>query len=107
MQYFSAFLLHFAIICANMEQSVRVKRGYRTADMETFAEYFITEDTVHIEDHGAVSVYGIGIETTSGKAVVGGISTNRPAVEALCEKLRRGQISPLHLRDVAEDFLCE
>lgn len=49
--------------------------------------------------------YGIAIHSTDGYAVVHDISTDRREVAALCRRIRRGRLSPLHLQAVAEDFV--
>ncbi len=38
---------------------------------------------------------------------VSDISTNREAVEKLCEKCNTHRLSSIHLKDVAEDLICE
>lgn len=51
------------------------------------------------------TTYGIRIESDEGCAAVENISTQRAAVAALRCRIRAGRLSPLHLRDVVEDWL--
>ena len=75
--------------------------------MITAKEFLVTASDVMIEDIGKVTVYGIAIQTAAGRTAVYDISTARRTVERLCDRLRQHDLSPLHLRDVVEDFLCE
>ena len=53
------------------------------------------------------TTYGIGIESDEGCAVVADIATDRHAVAALRRRVAAARLSPLHLRDVVEDWLAE
>ena len=64
---------------------------------------FVTATTAHIEETDYIT-YGITICSEEGVASVNNLSTNFVEVNALCARLRRGRLSPRHLRDVVEDW---
>jgi len=73
-----------------------------------FGMYRIAEIVSHIVVEGEPqTVYGIRIESDEGCAAVENISTQRAAVATLRRRMRAGRLSPLHLRDVVEDWLAE
>ncbi|MBQ7337369.1 MAG: hypothetical protein IJW40_02830 [Clostridia bacterium] len=59
------------------------------------------------DEVGFYDTYGIRALDESGScvALISDVSTDEPTVVALCDKCTRGQLAPLHLYDVVEDFL--
>ena len=51
--------------------------------------------------------YGITIDRTGERATVIGLSTDWDKVAAWCARLRAGDVLPVHLKDMVEDFLAE
>ena len=51
--------------------------------------------------------YGVRIELEEEAASVRGLSPSRRRVEALAQKLVRGMVTPVGLRDVVDDWLLE
>ncbi len=70
--------------------------------------YRVTEIVSHITVEGyTFTTYGIGIESDTGCATVEDISPKREAVATLRRRIEAAQLSPLHLRDVVEDWFGE
>ncbi|MBR3848119.1 MAG: hypothetical protein IKM21_02380 [Oscillospiraceae bacterium] len=69
-------------------------------------KYYVTEDIMYLEDVGKYKSYGI--ELREGECVIEkirDIDISREGVEelyALCNKL---ELSPIHFRDVIEDYI--
>ena len=73
--------------------------------------YKITEGT-HGSEDGVSKSYGIAVfanidmnETTSVLASIQDITTDRDALDELVNLCNSMELSPLHIRDVIEDFL--
>ena len=62
--------------------------------------------TVTVEGQ-EVRTFGLVVEGPEGRVTVADISTNEAEVAALCARLNRADLSPLHLRDVVEDWCRE
>ena len=75
-------------------------------------QYQMTETTAYVEDSGFVTVYGICFKEDAprragnGASAIPNISTSSELVADLVSKLTLYQVSPLHLRDVVEDYLA-
>ncbi len=74
-------------------------------------KYTVFEDKVMIDGLSYIT-YGIKASVIKDGRVhtvakVGDISANQEAVDRLCDKCNSSGLSPAHLRDIAEDFLCE
>lgn len=74
-------------------------------------KYKITEGTYESDDSVSKS-YGIAVcanigmnETTSVLALIQDITTDRDALDELVNLCNSMELSPLHIRDVIEDFL--
>ena len=67
--------------------------------------YSMTEKEVFIEDNGIVKVYGIEISGDNEKGLVEDISCERKKVEELFDLSVKEGLCPVHLNDVAEDFM--
>lgn len=68
--------------------------------------YYLTEDIMFHEDIGEYKSYGI--EIREGGCIVErirDIDTKRERVEKLCELCNRQKLSPMHFRDVVDDYL--
>ena len=69
--------------------------------------YVLTED-IHTVDGKCYIFYGISaLEGGQPRISVRDVCTDRRRVERLVEDCNRLGLSPLHLRDVIEDFLLE
>lgn len=66
------------------------------------ARYYLLE-----EDRETPASYGVRIELEDEAASAGDLSPSRGRVEALTEKLVRGMVTPVGLRDVVDDWLLE
>ena len=55
----------------------------------------------------ACESYGAAVtdRATGERAAVADITVSMPRIDALMERLVRGQVSPVHLRDVVDDWL--
>lgn len=62
------------------------------------ARYYLLEET---------GSYGVGIELEDESAAVSGLSPSRRRARELAERLVRGAVTPIALRDVADDWLLE
>lgn len=51
--------------------------------------------------------YGVQVEYRTQSAMVAALTLCRRRAEVLVERLRRGSVTPVALRDVAEDWLLE
>lgn len=75
---------------------------------EKMFRYYVTEDTMFLEDVGEYRCYGI--EVRKGELVlerIRDIDTNREGVEKLCDLCNKRELSPIHFRDVVEDYLLK
>lgn len=72
-------------------------------------EYHITHFENQIDDIGKVIVYGIMIKSNMFDEVyhIKDISSKLELVEELFQKIVDFNVSPIHIYDVVEDFLCE
>ena len=59
------------------------------------------------EDAAEPASYGVEIELEGETAAVRDLSLCRERVQALAEKLVRGAVTPVALRDVVDDWLLE
>lgn len=66
------------------------------------ARYYLLEG-----DAEGSSSYGVRIELEDEAASVRDLSPSRRRVEALAQKLVRGMVTPVGLRDVVDDWLLE
>ena len=67
--------------------------------------YKLTTTEKEIDDAGTVRVFGISIIADNCISHIEDISTDANAVTRLLNYLRENRCSPLHLRDVVEDYL--
>ena len=67
--------------------------------------YILTSSKKFFEDIGTRVVYGIIAKSDSITESVEDISSNKDVVLSILQKLSEEQCSPIHLRDVVEDFL--
>lgn len=58
-----------------------------------------------LEENG--DSYGVGVELKGESAAVTGLSPSRRRVTELAERLVRGTVTPIALRDVVDDWLLE
>ena len=58
-----------------------------------------------LEENG--DSYGVGIELKGESAAAPDLSSSRQRVEELAERLARGTVTPIALRDVVDDWLLE
>lgn len=65
--------------------------------------YYLLEE----EPEGGGTSYGVGVELEGESAAVPGLSPSRRRVEELAERLVRGTVTPVALRDVVDDWLLE
>ena len=68
--------------------------------------YYVTEDMMYCEDVGKYRSYGI--ELREGERVIErirDIDISREGVEALCKLCNKLELSPIHFRDVIEDYI--
>lgn len=64
----------------------------------------------HIEDFGLCSVFGLrayeeGKQCSESVCCIEDISSDRKFVEALCDRLRRHDVHPIHLKDIVVDAI--
>ncbi|WP_297870240.1 DUF6514 family protein [uncultured Oscillibacter sp.] len=57
------------------------------------------------EESAAGPLYGVQAELGGEQAAVSGITTSRQRVQGLLDGLIRGQVTPVALRDVVDDWL--
>lgn len=71
--------------------------------------YRLIEETLFDIDIGNYITYGIELLDESGVVVnrISDIDTNRREVEELCERCNMLSLSPVHFRDVVDDFLVK
>ena len=74
-------------------------------------EYEVCEENLYHEDIGEYVSYGIKAFSISMNcrteiAFVSDVSVDKTAVRNLCKKCTLGNLHPIHLMDVVEDFLC-
>ena len=67
--------------------------------------YLLSSSTVRSEDNGAVTVYGIEVIGSEGRAAVEDISDNFDTVRKLFDMIVEEELYPIHLADVVEDCL--
>ena len=85
--------------------SINLKRN--TIRMNNI-KYTVVESAPSAETNSTVT-YGItAYDVSSDKVVahIGDITCDKARIEHLVELCNRGKLSPIHLRDVVEDFLC-
>lgn len=69
-------------------------------------QYILVEEEITNEDIGTYTSYGI--ELRYGEEIIDRISdidTDREGVENLCKLCNKLKLSPIHLKDVVEDYL--
>ena len=74
--------------------------------MRTMLQYILIAEEITNEDIGTYTSYGI--ELRYGEEIVVRISdvdTDREGVENLCKLCNDLKLSPIHLREVVEDYL--
>lgn len=69
--------------------------------------YELLTSEKEIDGAGTVRVFGIAITNGDCTVKIEDISTNASTVLALLNLLEDNSCSPLHLKDVVEDYLCE
>lgn len=79
----------------------------RQKTQETQNLYILTSTTKVFDGIGRRIVYGIDVKSNSVTERVEDISSNQDEVLSLLHKLAKEQCSPLHLKDVVEDFLVD
>ncbi len=69
-------------------------------------KYSIFKENMSNED-GKYTSFGITIEDSNGDVIksITDISTDEIVVRDLCERCNKGQLHPIHLYDIVEDFL--
>ncbi len=67
--------------------------------------YSFTTSEINHEENGTVTVYGIDIQGTDSSAYIEDISNSKKDVLRLYNLICEGELYPVHLYDVAEDFL--
>lgn len=68
-------------------------------------DYYITIDEVNV-GHYTCEGYGVRIEEQGGsQATVRGVTCSIERIDALCELLLRGAVTPTTLEDVVSDWL--
>ncbi len=68
--------------------------------------YYLTESEITTEE-GAFIRFGVMVEKSDGdRAEVLDIYGDRIRTEALLDKLRRGLVTPITLKDVVSDAIC-
>jgi len=69
-------------------------------------DYTVFSGVKRVEGREAVRVFGLRVRNGVGLVTeVPDICTDEEKLSRLAEELRRGQLSPIHLPDVIEDFL--
>ncbi len=73
-------------------------------------KYMVFKEEITVEDRSQ-TVYGIEAFEKVGDVLrsverVSDITYSREKAEQLCDKCNKNKLSPLHLKDVCEDFLC-
>lgn len=78
------------------------------ADNHYINEYHITHSENDVDDIGKISLYGIMIKSNICDEVyhIKDISSKLEYVEKLFQMIVDLNVSPIHLYDVVEDFLC-
>ncbi len=79
----------------------------RKKTQETQNLYILTSTTKVFDGIGRRIVYGIEVKSCCFKEGVEDISSDQDLVLSLLNKLAKEQCSPLHLKDVVEDFLID
>ena len=69
-------------------------------------KYKLTTTEKEIDDVGTVRVFGISIIADNCVSHIEDISTDANAVTMFLNYLKDNRCSPIHLRDVVEDYLC-
>ncbi len=77
---------------------------------ESMVRYEVVGERLYSPDHGWYTGYGIRAyrrveDAWEPVVTVSDLSTDRQAVEALAHRCTAGELSPIHLRDVVEDWL--
>lgn len=69
--------------------------------------YLITHNTFHAEDTGKYQAFGIAVYDESSHIIrqISDITTDEIAIRQLIQKCNQLRLSPLHLKDVVDDFL--
>lgn len=67
------------------------------------ARYYLLEE----EPEGGGASYGVEVELEGESAAVPDLSPSRRRVEELADRLARGTVTPVALRDVVDDWLLE
>lgn len=70
--------------------------------------YSVTESMCFLEDAGEYKSYGIEL-SENGCVIerIDDIDINREEVEALCKLCNELYVSPIHFRDVVDDYLAK
>ncbi len=82
----------------------KVHESRATPEVENL--YTLTSTTKFFEDCGRKKVYGIEVRSVY-KERVDDISSDKDEVLSLLQQLAESECSPLHLKDVVEDFLVD
>lgn len=69
--------------------------------------YEIIKSEIFLEDYGNVTVYGIKSYNEDGSEfnIIEDISVDFESVKKLCKLICDENVSPIHLIDIAEDFI--
>lgn len=69
--------------------------------------YRLTSTTKYFDEIGRIKVYGIEVRYGDFTERIEDISISKEVVIALLQKLEREKCSPLHLKNVVEDFVID
>lgn len=69
--------------------------------------YRLTSSSKYFDDFGLIKVYGIEVRYGNVVEQIEDISSSEEVVISLLQKLATEKCSPLHFKDVVEDFVCE
>lgn len=87
------------------EVEPRVRTRQKTPETQNL--YILTSTTKVFDGIGRRIVYGIEVKSNSIKESVDDIASDQNLVLSLLQKLAVEHCSPLHLKDVVEDFLVD
>ena len=82
----------------------KAQESQETSEVEQL--YILTSTTKFFEGIGSRKVFGIEVQSILKKSV-DDISSDKNLVLSLLQKLAEEQCSPLHLKDVVEDFIID
>ena len=69
--------------------------------------YTLTSTIKYFDDFGKIKVYGIEVRSGDCTEKIEDISISKEVVISLLQKLETEKCSPLHFKDVVEDFVID